>query len=117
MVRKFILTVIIALGLVFTVSIIPTEAANQQEITYARNLIQGAWQARDGGRLEITARDFGKGSYEIRDVSNDGAYTMVTIAVNGGRNIDTLKFSNDNYNYMMLNNLTTGYSADYNRLQ
>jgi len=116
MVKKFILGMVMVLGLVFTTSIMPTEAASQQDIAYASRLIQGSWQARDGGRLEITSRDFGKGSYVIQDVSNDGTYTVVTIAVNGGRSIDTLKLSNNNYNYMMLNNLTTGYSTDYGRL-
>lgn len=116
MVKKLILGIVMVLGLVFTANIIPAEAASQQDMAYANNLIQGTWQAGDGGRLVITSRNFGKGSYEIRDVSNDGTYTVVTIAVNGGGNIDTLNFLNDNYNYMMLNNLTTGYSNDYSRL-
>ena len=118
MFKKSILWIAMVFGLVFMVDIgiMPVEAASQQDISYASNLIQGTWQASDGGKVAITSRYFGKGSYEIRDVSNNGTYTVVTIAVNGGQSIDTLTFQNENYNDMMLNNLTTGYSQDYSRL-
>lgn len=82
------------------------------KISRGYELIEGTWQDRDS----ITDRDFGKAPYSVRSVSNDGSYTVVTISVNGGRSINTLTFDNNNPNYMMLNNVSTGYSADYVRV-
>ena len=65
---------------------------------------------------EYNGQRFGKAPYSVRSVSNDGNYTVVTISVNGGRSINTLTFDNNNPNYMMLNNVSTGYSADYVRV-
>lgn len=116
---RVMFAIVIGVGAIIADHVCDTQnavAASQQEFVRASNLIQGTWQARDGGKLTITPRDFGKASYQLRDASDDGTYFVVTIAVNGGRSIDTLTFTNGNNDYMMLNNLITGYSQDYTRL-
>lgn len=90
--------------------------AYQENISRGYELIEETWQGRDGSIMSITDRDFGEAPYSVRSVSNDGNYTVVTISVNGGRSINTLTFDNNNPNYMMLNNVSTGYSADYVRV-
>jgi hypothetical protein len=116
--KKFCLIGLCAFSVIFCEAIIPMQSAYayQENISRGYELIEGTWQDRDGSIMNITDRDFGKAPYSVRSVSNDGNYTVVTISVNGGRSINTLTFDNNNPNYMMLNNVSTGYSADYVRV-
>lgn len=116
--KKFCLIGLCIFSVIFCEAIIPMQPAYayQENISRGYELIEGTWQDRDGSIMSITDRDFGKASYSVRSVSNDGNYTVVTISVNGGRSINTLTFDNNNPNYMMLNNVSTGYLADYVRV-
>lgn len=115
--KKLIVAGICSFSLLFSGAIAPLSLANayQESVSTGYQWIVGTWQGRDGSILDITNSSFGKASYSINEVSNDGTYTVVTISVNGGRSINTLTFSNDNPSYMMLNNLTTGYTADFSK--
>ncbi|NJE28493.1 hypothetical protein DWZ11_07825 [Megamonas rupellensis] len=116
--KKFCLITLCTFSVIFCEAIIPMQSAYayQENISRGYELMEGTWQGRDGSIMSITDRDFGKASYSVRSVSNDGNYTVVTISVNGGRSVSTLTFDNNNPNYMMLNNISTGYSADYVRV-
>lgn len=116
--KKFCLITLCTFSVIFCEAIIPMQPAYayQENISRGYELIEGTWQGRDGSIMSITDRDLGKASYSVRSVSNDGNYTVVTISANGGRSISTLTFDNNNHNYMMLNNISTGYSADYVRV-
>lgn len=114
--KKICLIGLCAFSVIFCEAIIPMQSAYayQENISRGYELIEGTWQGRDGSIMSITDRGFGKAPYSVRSVSNDGK--VVTISVNGGRSINTLTFDNNNPNYMMLNNVSTGYSADYVRV-
>ena len=102
--KKFCLITLCTFSVIFCEAIIPMQSAYayQENISRGYELIEGTWQGRDGSIMSITDRDFGKASYSVRSVSNDGNYTVVTISVNGGRSVSTLTFDNNNPNYMMV---------------
>ena len=93
------------------------EAATSAEITLAQNLLIGTWEGTDGRVIKITERGFGKASYTIEDVSDEDGEIVITIAVNGGRTMDTLTFEHGVRDYMLLNNLTTGFELGYSRVE
>ena len=82
----------------------------------AYDLICGMWQRADGVNFKITETSFGKASYTIQEVSDEEGEIVITIAVNGGRTIDTLTFERGNEDHMYLYNLTTNFSTEYDRI-
>lgn len=93
------------------------EATTSEEIALAQRMIIGTWEGTDGRVVKITERGFGKASYSIQDVADEDGEIVITIAVNGGRTIDSLTFEHGDGTHMVLNNLTNGFEMEYSRVE
>lgn len=92
-------------------------AASSQEIAYAQELICGKWKGADGREIKITRNGFALAPYTIQDVSNEDGEIVITVAVSGGKTIDTLTFEQGDEDNMYLYNMTTGFSMEYTRIE
>ncbi len=93
----------------------PAQAFPSHSMPYAAgySLIVGTWQGRYGRELSISMDDVDGVPYSIHDVTNDGFTTVVRIILDDDRHtMLTFSFPNGNYNYVMMNNATTGRFAD-----
>ena len=106
-----------ALVMVMSLCVSAAFAASAQEIAFAQGLICGRWRGSDGREIKITKSGFSLAPYTIQEVSNEDGKIVITISVNGGRNIDTLTFENGDEDNMALYNLTTDFSMDYSRIE
>ena len=77
------------------------------------SLVVGTWKGRYGKDLSISIDAIDGTPYTIHSVKNDGFTTVVTvILMDKAKTMLSFSFPNGNYNYVMMNNETTGRFAD-----
>ena len=77
------------------------------------SLVVGTWKGRYGKDLSISIDAIDGTPYTIHSVKNDGFTTVVTvILMDKAKTMLSFSFPNGNYNYVMMNNETTGRFTD-----
>lgn len=114
--KRILFAAIFVMGL--SVAVVPDAAIVEARYLHPDNgyiMLHGTWQRRDGEIFHITDENFGMASYRIISVNRGDQYTVVYIVVNG-RSRCNLTFNNGSSTYFMLENLDTGYTADFSKL-